>query len=147
MGTFPYELLLLPAGWLGLILLAWISELLGASRDDDLLLSTDERVASDRARALYDQFSSHGFPDLKRREIWDRICWLWRYGRVLALQSGRLMGVFWLLLYGASCLGVALVCLFRPRSHSLRVLLGGCDFVSFSSVPRSLVGNIRRTLG
>ncbi len=132
----PYQLLFFVAGWVCLVLLSWLSELLSASPNDDILLTTEERIASERCLALYEQFSNGTVPHLERRDVWQFVGWFWRYTRFVALRSGKLLALCWLAFYAVSCVAVMAVNLVRPHPHSLRLLLGGCDFVTFSVAPR-----------
>ncbi len=124
-------LLFAVGGMLFMILAAWLLEALTSRADDTVLLSTDERVATERFLFFMRQFEEDGFPALNRRQIWTRIRLIWQATRVTALRSGLLGALAWLGLFGLVAFALSVKTLFRPRAHDLRLLLGGNEFIAF----------------
>lgn len=123
--------LALVALWIFYTLFSWTPNLAASRTRGDFNLTFSERNAQQRTEALLRDFAGPGLPDMNRRQIWRRIAWIWKSTRAIALHSGRWSVAPWLALFAVIGFLLGLKTLFAPNSRSLRLLLGGRDFVSF----------------
>ena len=121
----------LAGGAFSFVLATWVMEKIALAGEKEMLLSLDERLAVERYNALREEFADRGLPQMKRREIWRRIAWIWHFTRLVALRSARLGAVAWLAFFGLACLGLILKTALFPRSRDLRFLIGGNELITF----------------
>ncbi len=121
-----------------------------ANRQDEMFLSTDERVSLARTEALQEELARQGFSRLNRRQIWRRVNWIWKSARVIALNSGHLPAIAGLAVVGVLAALVAFKTILLPKAADLGAVLGGKEFIFYlvssrRSVSHSESSRMRRS--
>ncbi len=122
----------------------WMAAYFCSNRDGEMFVSSDERFALAQTEALQAEFVETGILPLGRRELLQRINWIWKTARVTALSSGHLPAIVGLTLVWFLAVLIALKSVLMPKAYDLRILLGGKEFVFYlvsgrSGPPKSAV--------
>ncbi len=109
----------------------WMAAYFCSDKTGEMFVSSDEQFALTQTEALQAEFVETGIPPLGRRELLQRINWIWKTARVTALSSGHLPAIFGLALVWFLAVLLAIKSLLFPKAYDLRILLGGKEFVFY----------------
>lgn len=124
------------AGSVALLLVTWTVHIALGRATGRVTLSSDEKVALQRADEVAEAYVDDTLAEMGRLEVWRRIYWIWKSVRATAMHSGRWSALPWLLLFGGVCAALSLKTLLIPDSRNLRLLLAGREFIDFFLVSR-----------
>ncbi len=106
----------------------WFWEFMTGPSHAGVVRELDEYKASRENQRLVDQFLKTGFPAWSRFEIWERMGWIWKETRGLALRSGSLLALLGLGLFALLYSYIWFRTLLFPNPGSLRTMIASRVF-------------------